>query len=871
MADDRTGILRTEREELERVRELEKEIRRIRQESSDDDDKLLNKYQQRIKRQEEFIESVKAEFEERGEISRELKDQIERQTGIRVQMSLTKKEAAELVTKLQDANKQLEERNAYLKDGVDSAESFLQTTFGIKKVIDLQNLSLKGLGEKFQGMAQGAWNMLNPLNLAASAMQTMALLSSKAVGDFINLSAELSRASGAADAFDDAIFSTFEQTRNIGASLEDVAKGMGSMIDSVSGFSKMSDATKVSLAALSIEMERVGVSGAETAGIVQELMFTLGAGAEETELMIENMMGLATQVGIPPAKMAADFKSALPQLAVFGKRAGAIFQKLSVQAQKLGTSTEQLLSITSQFDTFDGAAEAAARLNAVLGGPYLSSIKMIAETDPTKRIEMLAAAFEKSGKSIDNLGYYEQQQLAASLNISVVELNKQFGEQAKELKNVQKELDSLGPSQESLENAQMEGTALTEKWNVLLNQFVVALQPVAETINDVITAILKWQKENPEAFKTIVKVVAAVTLLVGGLFGLIFVGGMVVKMVKSVFAPLKFLTGLFGSTKKAVDETSDSGGNMGKSFGEALKEIMEAVEGKGEELRALALVFLSIGAAIGLAALGMSTLVAAFAKLENLGQIVGALAAMVVVFVGMGVMLKVLIPVIAAFAATAGVAAGPVAALALPIFAIGAAVALAAYGMSLLVAEFGKLPPEKILAIGSGIFLMAVGITALTAALLGLATTAAIVGTAVVALFGIFVGLSLFAFGLSEIFDRIAESVNNITADKAIAVKEMLAVTGQVLVSAANTGESVINNVEKVVEVAGKYQEVQSNFKTADKDAFLQAIKSLSLPGTTGGRTQSGAGQTMTVNLVLDGKVIDKKIVNVIAGEFGLT
>jgi hypothetical protein len=54
-----------------------------------------------------------------------------------------------------------------------------------------------------------------------------------------------------------------------------------------------------------------------------------------------------------------------------------------------GMSMESILSITNKFDTFEGAAEMAGKLNAALGGNFVNAMDLMMATNPAERFEMI--------------------------------------------------------------------------------------------------------------------------------------------------------------------------------------------------------------------------------------------------------------------------------------------------------------------------------------------------------------------------------------------------------------------------------------------------------------------------------------------------
>ena len=130
--------------------------------------------------------------------------------------------------------------------------------------------------------------------------------------------------------------------------------------------------------------------------------------------------------GQPISKVLNDLTSLAPELARFGKAGERVFKNLSRQARQLGLSTQAAFDITELFDTFDGAANAAGRLNAQLGLQVNSVELMTADSD--ERLELLRQEFALQGKSFALMGKRDKQMVAEILGTDVMTAGKAFGE-----------------------------------------------------------------------------------------------------------------------------------------------------------------------------------------------------------------------------------------------------------------------------------------------------------------------------------------------------------------------------------------------------------------------------------------------------------
>ena len=82
------------------------------------------------------------------------------------------------------------------------------------------------------------------------------------------------------------------------------------------------------------------------------------------------------------------------------------FKNLQREAKATGIDIGRLYQITSNFDTFEGAAQSVWKLNAMLGGPFLNTMDMVMEEDPAERMRMLKEAVDDAGLSFDTMSKF---------------------------------------------------------------------------------------------------------------------------------------------------------------------------------------------------------------------------------------------------------------------------------------------------------------------------------------------------------------------------------------------------------------------------------------------------------------------------------
>ena len=229
-----------------------------------------------------------------------------------------------------------------------------------------------------------------------------------------------SRLTGGAPQYRDAIISLERDFYKFGLTAEDAAGVMGSLYSSVSGFTAMSSRTQKAVRESTALLVTMGVDAEDAARNIEFLNRSMGMTGSAAAQVNQQLFSAAQQLGISTNKMITDFAQMGPQFAVFGNQAVSTFIRIEAAAKQTGVAMERILSITEKFDRFDTAADSVGNLNAILGGPYLSVMKMVQQTDPTQRMAMLSNAVREAGRSFEQLGYYERKALAEGMGLESV-------------------------------------------------------------------------------------------------------------------------------------------------------------------------------------------------------------------------------------------------------------------------------------------------------------------------------------------------------------------------------------------------------------------------------------------------------------------
>jgi len=302
-----------------------------------------------------------------------------------------------------------------------------------------------------------------------------------------------------------------DRLRAIGLGYEEAAQGIAAVQSRMSNFILLSRESQQQFALTAAANEQLGISADVTAANMNLMTRAMGMTTQEAINHSNELATLAINLGRPPQQVAEDFAAAAPQLAQFGSRMTGVFEELQIQAAATGVSMEQLLSIAEQMDTFEGAANAAGRLNAVLGGGggMLNSMDLLTADAPEK-IRMIQEAFQRSDVAIGDLSRHTQRYVADVLGTDVAQANQllsgSIGDQEAALR-------SLTNEEQDLEAQRQRAASLQQKLTSLMTAFGVAVEPIVEVLHAVITPLAEIITQNKLLFQVISGGVVAFTLM----------------------------------------------------------------------------------------------------------------------------------------------------------------------------------------------------------------------------------------------------------------------------------------------------------------------------------------------------------------------
>jgi len=531
------------------------------------------------------------------------------------------------------------------------------------------------------------------------------------------------------DKYESRITSTTQSLRAYGVTMQNAAEAQNALIKTTTDFTMMKNSEQDALVKSASLAGELGVAYGDYAQGVQNSMKFANQGSTQAIQTQGELASTARALGLEQGEFAAQYAKMGSSIAKFGDQATKVFKDLAHIQKITGFEMEKVLALTNKFDTFEGAAEQAGKLNAALGGNMVNAMDLMMATDPAERFGMIRDSILDAGLSFDDMSYYQKNLYKDSLGLSDV------GELAQVLSGDMSML--AGATNESAETliAQADRAAkaqgVMDTYKNLLADMGTALLPVVQSLTK-LTGLLVENK-------------AVVGLAVGiYIFWKAATLALAVAKLYMSYATLQQATATAVNTaaneaaalviaQKAAAESADTaamGANTAASAADtaatnvntgANKKAGKAKAGMIPTLLAFGAAILMIGAGVLLATVGIAAMADAFSRLDP-----AQLDALSNSLIGLGISLGILmgIIIIIGMLATGPQLLGILAvAAAFMMMAIG--VGIAAAGVSLMavgftemfkVIEIGKL---LALAVFFGILLYGAPFIALAAYALG--------------------------------------------------------------------------------------------------------------------------------------------------------
>lgn len=346
----------------------------------------------------------------------------------------SKRRAKFLKGEQEGIKKQREELDALIKStdkyegSAEGVAGALQTLTGVSKSFNTtltgQVAGLFKSGEQMEKFGESLVETYTFSNIAEASLQK---LGQTALFGLRNMFSELEegrtsfvKATGASQELTAAVMESSKEFRQYGVSVADAGAAQAQLMATFPT-RELGDVT-TEVAAQFALWQKSGVAIGDSINSYETLRRAFNMTNEDTIGLQKNIMALGDEIGMGGPKMIQSFAEAAPRLAIHGSNMEKVFKNLASSSSQLGLEVNDVLALAEGFQTFEGSAQAAGRLNSILGGGFIDNIQLMSASfeDPAKAAGMIKDAFQSAGQSVESLGPAGVKAAAAAAGFSDV-------------------------------------------------------------------------------------------------------------------------------------------------------------------------------------------------------------------------------------------------------------------------------------------------------------------------------------------------------------------------------------------------------------------------------------------------------------------
>jgi len=372
----------------------------------------------------------------------------------------------------------------------------------------------RGLAIKF---GQDIAKAFSPQNIGASVFTQIFSESVKLLRAFDEANASLVKSTGTSGKFTKVLYDTQRASNLLGVDMAKAGAAIATLNAETSAFAKMSQSLQTSIAIAATEFDRLGISAQDTSKFMENALKIMNMGGTEAIQVQKELAMAGVEVGIGAEKIVKDFNAASKTLAVYGKQSIDVFKGVAAQAKAAGVEVGTLLGIVKQFDTFSGAAEGAAKFNALLG-TQLSTTQMLMMNEE-ERMKTLIESVQAQGVMFGDMDKYTQLSIAAAAGITDMnEANRIFGMSVADYEANKRVMNENADATAKFEDAIKKTVPVFTQFKNLATELITLVQPALEFLGKIADKLTTFFRGlSPEAKET----ASAIALFAAGIATLV--------------------------------------------------------------------------------------------------------------------------------------------------------------------------------------------------------------------------------------------------------------------------------------------------------------------------------------------------------------
>ena len=338
--------------------------------------------------------------------------------------------------------------------------------------------------DKIGGIA-GAFDLIGAKLFTQIITQTM-----EAFKQYDQAATSLAKVAGANEQLQSVLSNTARGATAYGISFAQAGKAIEGLYSELNTFSTLSQKAQEQLTVSVAKLDKLGISSQQSAKQIASLTQIMGMTETQAAKTSEELAGFALAIGRSPTQVASDFAAASERLGAYGNKMIDVFKNLEIQAKGTGVALSDLLRIAEKFQTFEGAATAAGKLNAALGGGFVNAMELLEASaeDPSKAIDLLRSRLNDAGLAFDQMSFYEKKLIADAGGFkSVEEASRILSMTNAEAERAAAADAERANQQQLLNDAIQRSIPIQEKIQLLMANLAIVMGPVVDAVSGLIS------------------------------------------------------------------------------------------------------------------------------------------------------------------------------------------------------------------------------------------------------------------------------------------------------------------------------------------------------------------------------------------------
>jgi hypothetical protein len=374
-----------------------------------------------------------------------------------------------------------------------------------------------------------------------------------------------------------------------GVSFAEAGKAIEGLYTNLNTFTNLNASSQQQLTISAAKLDRLGIASQESAKTIGTLTQIMGMSEVQAGKTSEELAGFALAIGKPPQQVAQDFAAASNQLAAYGNNMVNVFKDLEIQSKATGVAVGDLIAIAEKFQTFEGAAQAAGKLNAALGGGFINSMELLEASaeNPAAAIDLLRTRLDEAGMSFNEMSFYEKKMIADAAGFKTIEeASRVLSMSNAEAERAAKADAERANEQKLLNDAIQKSIPIQEKLQMIAANFAIIMGPVIDKFSMFLSGVLELIDFLGPFNYLLIGIIAS--------FAAMFIIGKVAIFIQAAAAAF---SALFAASSTAAPAAA--GGAA------ALNTVAGAAQAAAGPILELGVSMFVVAAAIGLAAAGL--------------------------------------------------------------------------------------------------------------------------------------------------------------------------------------------------------------------------------------------------------------------------